>query len=45
MTICQNSDTPLEGYPLLMAINARCHELEAFSANHPWVIRDRSGTG
>lgn len=38
---CQNSETPFEQFGLLTGINTRCHQLDAFSANHPWVIRDR----
>ena len=38
---CQNSDTPVDGFERIMAINGRCQELEAFSATHPFVIRDR----
>lgn len=39
----ENSDTPLEGFPRVMAINQRCHELEAFSETAPQVIRAQSG--
>lgn len=42
---CQNSDTPTDGFKLISEINTRCHELAAFRDNHPWVIRDKSGTG
>lgn len=38
---CQNSETPFEQFRLVTEINARCHTLAAFSANHPWVIRDK----
>ena len=38
---CQNSETPTDGFKRVMEINARCHQIEAFSANHPWVIRDQ----
>ena len=37
---CQNSDTPFDEFARVVEINTRCHELAAFSANHPWVIRD-----
>ena len=37
---CQNSETPFEQFALVNEIHRRCHELPAFSANHPWVIRD-----
>jgi maleylacetoacetate isomerase len=37
---CQNSETPFEQFERLTQINACCQQLEAFSANHPWVIRD-----
>ncbi len=42
---CQNSETPVDGFPHILAINRKCHELEAFSANHPWVIRDQAAKG
>lgn len=38
---CQNSETPFEQFRLVTEINARCHTLAAFSANHPWVVRDQ----
>jgi maleylacetoacetate isomerase len=41
---CKNAGTPTEGFRLVTDIDQRCHQLEAFSANAPWVIRDRSGS-
>lgn len=38
---CQNSETPFEQFHRVVEINNRCHELAAFSANHPWVVRDQ----
>ncbi len=38
---CQNSETPFEGFPRVVEINARCQERTAFRDNHPWVIRDQ----
>ncbi len=37
---CQNSETPFEQFHRVVDINERCHEILAFSANHPWAIRD-----
>ena len=37
--------TPLEAFPVTAAINARCHELEAFNTTAPTVIRDRQANG
>lgn len=39
---CQNSATPTDGFPVITAINQRCHELEAFSTTAPLVIKARS---
>jgi maleylacetoacetate isomerase len=42
---CQNSETPFEGFPRVVEINNRCHQLPAFRDNHPWVIRDQGAKG
>lgn len=40
---CKNAGTPTEGFRLVSEVDRRCHQLEAFSANAPWVIREKSG--
>ncbi|MFY0611477.1 MAG: maleylacetoacetate isomerase [Hyphomicrobiaceae bacterium] len=37
--------TPLDQFPIAVAINARCHELDAFSTTAPMVIRDKAASG
>lgn len=37
---CQNSQTPFEQFKRVVEINNRCHQLDAFSANHPFIVRD-----
>ncbi len=39
----QNAGTSLEPFPHVLAINQRCHELDAFSTNAPRVILANSG--
>ncbi len=38
---CQNSETPFEQFQRVVEMNNRCHEMAAFSANHPWIVRDQ----
>jgi maleylpyruvate isomerase len=40
---CQNSGTPVDGFATVVAINARCHQLAAFSETSPLVIKAKSG--
>lgn len=42
---CQNSQTPFEQFARVVEVNNRCHTLAAFSANHPWVVRDHGPRG
>lgn len=38
---CQNSGTPFEQFESITEISQRLNEMDAFSANHPWVVRDQ----